>query len=231
MKSKDTLIFDADDTLWESVDHFRATEGAFLDLMAQEGADREEAQQLVVRRDRERAPKLGYGARAFERTLLSTANELIPGGASFELRQRIRLLGSQLRRHPIELLPDVFETLVTLRRRRCYRLVLLTKGHADEQAAKVERSELGRLFDLSEILREKHASAYRQIAARLRASPEQTWMIGNSPRSDINPALAAGFNAIYIPHPRTWALEQAELFRSPRLRVISRFRDLVTLFG
>jgi putative hydrolase of the HAD superfamily len=39
-------------------------------------------------------------------------------------------------------------------------------------------------------------------------------MIGNSPRSDINPALAAGLNAIFIPHAQTWVLEHEEIERS-----------------
>ena len=31
-----------------------------------------------------------------------------------------------------------------------------------------------------------------------------TWMIGNSPKSDINPALACGLHAVFIHHPHTW---------------------------
>jgi len=37
------------------------------------------------------------------------------------------------------------------------------------------------------------------------------WMVGNSPRSDINPALEAGLNAVFIPHPATWELEHDEV--------------------
>ncbi|MEQ8765089.1 MAG: HAD family hydrolase [Planctomycetota bacterium] len=225
-----TLIFDADDTLWESVDHFRATEDAFLDILAEQGIDRARARERVMQRDRERAPKQGYGAGAFAKTLLATADELLPGGSSYELRRRVRHLGSALRRHPIQLLPMVFETLSDLRQRNRYRLVLLTKGHADEQAAKVERSDLGRIFNHCEVLREKHPAAYRDIVSRFDCSPERTWMIGNSPRSDINPALEAGLNAVYIPHPRTWELEQAQLLESDRLTIVERFEDLLQLF-
>jgi putative hydrolase of the HAD superfamily len=41
--------------------------------------------------------------------------------------------------------------------------------------------------------------------------PGRTWMIGNSPKSDINPALEAGLNAVYVPHPHTWVLEKQEI--------------------
>ena len=52
-------------------------------------------------------------------------------------------------------------------------------------------------------------------------------MIGNSPKSDINPALAAGLNAVYVPHPRTWSLEREMLpERHPRLLTVERITDL-----
>jgi putative hydrolase of the HAD superfamily len=56
-------------------------------------------------------------------------------------------------------------------------------------------------------------------------------MIGNSPKSDINPALAAGLNAVYVPHDRTWHLERTEIAEGPgRLLQVERFSDLRRLF-
>jgi putative hydrolase of the HAD superfamily len=55
-------------------------------------------------------------------------------------------------------------------------------------------------------------------------------MIGNSPRSDVNPALAAGLRAVYIPHPRTWSLEVEELVASDELLILESFEELRTLF-
>jgi putative hydrolase of the HAD superfamily len=40
-------------------------------------------------------------------------------------------------------------------------------------------------------------------------------MIGNSPRSDINPALAAGLHAVFLVHKDTWVLEHATLDAAP----------------
>jgi putative hydrolase of the HAD superfamily len=36
-------------------------------------------------------------------------------------------------------------------------------------------------------------------------------MIGNSPKSDVAPARAAGLRAVFIPNVNTWALEHTEL--------------------
>ena len=38
-------------------------------------------------------------------------------------------------------------------------------------------------------------------------------MIGNSPKSDINPALEAGLDAVLVPHAHTWVLEHQDLRR------------------
>jgi putative hydrolase of the HAD superfamily len=54
-------------------------------------------------------------------------------------------------------------------------------------------------------------------------------MIGNSPKSDINPALAAGLHAVFVPHGSTWILEHDELARAQapqQLLVVERFIDL-----
>jgi putative hydrolase of the HAD superfamily len=56
-------------------------------------------------------------------------------------------------------------------------------------------------------------------------------MIGNSPKSDVNPALLAGLAAVYVPHPRTWSLEKADLPEShPRLLRIESIRQLTNYF-
>jgi putative hydrolase of the HAD superfamily len=58
-------------------------------------------------------------------------------------------------------------------------------------------------------------------------------MIGNSPKSDINPALAAGLHAVFIPHDFTWVLEH-EIVNQPRpgqrLLELSTFSELASIF-
>ena len=81
-------------------------------------------------------------------------------------------------------------------------------------------------------MREKNRAAYAELARVRGFDPERTWMIGNSPRSDINPALAAGLRAVFVPHERTWTLEREEIQDADgRLVVVNRFSDLVQLFG
>jgi putative hydrolase of the HAD superfamily len=58
-------------------------------------------------------------------------------------------------------------------------------------------------------------------------------MIGNSPKSDINPALETGLNAVLVPHAHTWRLEHQEVGTPAPGRqfvTIERFADLSTIF-
>ncbi len=57
-------------------------------------------------------------------------------------------------------------------------------------------------------------------------------MVGNSLKSDVLPALAAGAWAVHIPHELTWALEHAEeTVGAPRYRRLARLSALDELVG
>jgi putative hydrolase of the HAD superfamily len=82
-------------------------------------------------------------------------------------------------------------------------------------------------FGHTAIVKEKNAASYAELVEERDIDPKRAWMIGNSPKSDINPALAAGLNAVFIPHPHTWSLEQEEVRDIPgRLIVLESFADL-----
>ena len=93
------------------------------------------------------------------------------------------------------------------------------------------RSGLGHFFDAVHIVPEKDAAVIRELLTKYELRPEQTWMIGNSPRSDINPALEAGIGAIYVPHPNTWTLEVEEITETEQVTVLNNFGELTRLFS
>ena len=126
---------------------------------------------------------------------------------------------------PMEVIAGVAETLEYLAGR--HDLTLFTKGHEDEQKLKIDRSGLGGFFRHTAIVKEKDAAAYRRLVAERGMDAAVTWMIGNSPKSDVNPALEAGLNAVFVPHEHTWILEKQELRPGKgRLLVLEKFEDL-----
>jgi len=80
---------------------------------------------------------------------------------------------------------------------------------------------------------EKDEATYHSAIAKYALASDATWMVGNSPKSDINPALAAGLHAVFVPHGDTWVLEHEDLAPAPpdqRLLVVERFVDLKAHF-
>jgi putative hydrolase of the HAD superfamily len=144
-----------------------------------------------------------------------------------ELHAQVNSFAHAVADHPVELLPEVPETLQYLSAR--HRVIMVTKGAIVEQTGKIERSGLKDYFVATEIVAEKDAAAYEAIVEKYELEHNSTWMIGNSPKSDINPALATGLNAVFIPHGDTWVLEHDEVNAAPPLRsllTVSRFAEL-----
>ena len=143
--------------------------------------------------------------------------------------KRVSAFAHKILEQEIELMDGVAETLPFLA--ETHELTLFTKGEPAEQNRKIDLSGLRPLFAHCEIVKEKDRSAYLQLARLREFDVERTWMIGNSPKSDINPALDAGLNAVFVPHQRTWTLEREELREgNGRLRVVRDFRELLEVF-
>jgi len=209
------LLIDADDTLWENNIYFEQAIHDFITFLDHSRLSREEVRAVLD--DVERL--MGYGSVNFTRSLVETYRRLAEKDIQDEDVQLVRQFGEQIRTHPLQLLEGVKETLDYLSPR--HDLLLLTKGDLEEQKLKVERSGIEGFFRQVVIVPEKDVATYHRVVTELRLESKQTWMVGNSPRSDINPSLAAGLNAVYIPHPHTWHLEHEEVKNAGEGRVLT----------
>ncbi|MFZ0636451.1 MAG: HAD family hydrolase [Candidatus Acidiferrales bacterium] len=223
--ARQTLLIDADDTLWENNIFFEQSIESFIGQLEPLGYTREYSRHILNETERRNIRQHGYGVRSFRRSLEDTYMKLAGNAARREMVQWIEQLVSELETTPPHILDGVPETLAYLAGH--HRLILLTKGEAAEQAAKVERSGLQTHFEAIEIVGEKDSTTYERIVHQFKVVKSNAWMVGNSPRSDINPALQAGMNAVFIPHTATWELEKAELESGTgKLLILSSFRDL-----
>lgn len=223
-----TLLIDADDTLWENNIYFERVILEAQDMLKPLGVDPADFRIRLNQAEREHIITHGYGTVNFTRSLVKTFEASLPSGGDGAVQTRVRELALGILNHPLELLEGVPETLAYLSGR--HRLYLVTKGNHEEQSAKIDSSRLRSYFLGVEILAEKDTSAFRRLLEKHSLVADDTWMIGNSPRSDINPAISAGMNAVYIPHPHTWILEHEEPVRHPRLLEVERFSDLRSHF-
>ncbi|MBS1815732.1 MAG: HAD hydrolase-like protein [Acidobacteria bacterium] len=225
------LMIDADDTLWENNILFDRAIASFIEFLDHKTHTPTEVRGHLNRIEHERVKVHGYGLAAFRESLAICFEELAGIKATTEHRSEIDRFTAIIAGEEMLLLDGVRETLHHLHQR--HRLLLVTKGADDEQRKKLRNSGLEQYFHDVEVLREKHTDAYCALHCRHACELDRTWMIGNSPKSDINPALAAGFNAIYIPHPNTWVLEEEEVHppaEGPRLVTLERFSQLAQLF-
>jgi putative hydrolase of the HAD superfamily len=226
-----TLMIDADDTLWENNIYFERAIASFISFLNHRRYSAEQVRHKLNEVEHDCIATLGYGLHSFTAALVETFERLSVEPVTPGLHETIHGIARVIAEQPIELLKHVGPTLEALRER--HRLMLVTKGDVAEQTGKVERSGLKPYFEAVEVVAEKNAASYREIVARYGLEPGTTWMVGNSPKSDINPAIEAGLNAVYIPHAETWILERAELCAATppqRLLRLERFGLLSEVF-
>ena len=224
---RQTLLIDADDTLWENNIYFERAIARFISFLNHHEFSPEQVRATLNDVERECIVTHGYGLHSFAHALVRTFERLSPKPVTPESHAQIIGFTNAITDHNIDFLPEVPETLQYLQNR--HRLILVTKGAVAEQSGKIERSGVRRYFPDAEIVAEKDASTYARIIQQFALDRDSTWMIGNSPKSDINPALAAGLHAVFIPHGDTWVLEHEELNPAPsgqKLLIVGRFAEL-----
>jgi len=222
------LLIDCDDTLWENNIYFECTIAGFIERLNHQHMSPEEVRHFLNDVERENILKHGYGSHSFAHSLVTCFERLAQQPITPELHEFIWGFAHRVSTADLEIIGGVPETLDYLNRRG-HHLIVMTKGNITEQSGKVERSGLKEYFAAVEIVAEKNASAYQEIVAKFRFEPQTTWMIGNSPKSDINPAMAAGINAVFVPHDNTWILEHENVNPAPdgvRLLIAEKFTDL-----
>ena len=225
--SSQTLLIDADDTLWENNIYFERAIARFISFLNHHEFSPEQVRGVLNDVERECIVTHGYGLHSFANALVNTFEKLSVNPVTPELHAQINSFAHTIADHPIEILPDVTETLQYLCPK--HHLILMTKGAIQEQSGKIERSGLRNYFAATEIVAEKDTAAYHCIVEKHGLDRASTWMIGNSPKSDINPALATGLNAVFVPHGNTWILEHDEVSAAPppqRLIIVGSFAEL-----
>jgi putative hydrolase of the HAD superfamily len=220
------LLVDADDTLWENNIYFERAFEEFVAFLDHSSLTAPQVRDVLDEIEAANNKIHGYGSLNFGRNLRQCYERLAERDIREEDLRTVLGFAERILDCPMEVIEGVPETLEYLSQR--HDLTLFTKGHPEEQKLKIGRSGLGGFFAHTAIVKEKDAAAYRSLVAERGMAPERTWMIGNSPKSDINPALAAGLNAVFVPHAHTWVLERQEIVESGkgRLIVVERFEDL-----
>jgi putative hydrolase of the HAD superfamily len=223
------LVIDADDTLWENNIYFERAFSEFVEYLDHSSLGPAAVRAVLDEIEEANNRIHGYGSLNFGRNLRQCFEHLAEREVRTEDLETVMGFAERILDCPVEVIAGVPETLAYLSPR--HDLTLFTKGHPDEQLVKIERSGLGEFFAHTAIVKEKDCAAYTRLVSERGMDPARTWMIGNSPKSDINPALAAGLHAVFVPHAHTWVLEKQEIRPdNGRLLVLDTFAELRTRF-
>ncbi|MBR9763770.1 MAG: HAD family hydrolase [Rhodobacteraceae bacterium] len=222
-----TIGFDADDTLWHNERFFQLTQQRFAELLADHAAPDHLAERLLAA-ERRNLGRYGFGIKGFVLSMIETALEVTGQRVPGAVISQIIAAGQEMLAHPIELLPHARDAVETLA--EGHSVVLITKGDLLDQERKLAQSGLGDLFDGIEIVSDKTPAVYARIFASHGAGEGEALMVGNSMKSDVLPAIAAGGHGVHVPHGRTWALEHAEAPENePRFHLLSDLSGLPAL--
>jgi len=203
------LLIDADDTLWENNIYFERAFTEFCMFLDHSSLTPPQVREVLDEIEDANNKIHGYGTLNFARNLQECYRHLAERQVRKEDLEQVMALAVRILECPMEVIENVPETLEYLAAR--HDLTLFTKGHPEEQKLKIDRSGLAPFFTHTAIVKEKDAAAYRSLVEERGFEPSLTWMIGNSPKSDINPAMEAGLNAVFVPHAHTWTLERQDI--------------------
>jgi putative hydrolase of the HAD superfamily len=226
-----TLLIDADDTLWANNIYFERAISNFISFLNHQEFTPQQVREVLDDVERECIVKHGYGLHSFAHALVDTFERLAVEPLTPALHETIHGFARAIAEHPVEIFDGVPETLDYLSKR--HHLMMMTKGSITEQSGKIELSGLKDYFAAVEIVAEKDPPTYRSVVDKYGLAADRTWMIGNSPLSDINPALAVGLNAVFLPNDMTWVLENGQInsgTAAGRLLVLESFSELTQHF-
>lgn len=212
------IIFDLDDTLIYCNKYFEQILERFADqLLEWFGAERLTAREILAKQteiDVAGVKKLGFVSSHFAESLVDTYryfSSLIGREANLIEEEHLSQLGMSVYDQEVEPYPGMVETL-NLLSEQGHELNLYTGGDASIQQRKIERMKLSSYFGNRIYIRtHKNAEALEEILRSRHFNRRRTWMIGNSLRTDIAPAVAAGINSIYIKHPTEWSYNLVDI--------------------
>ena len=201
----DIIALDADDTLWDNESYYINAKEAFVDLLLAFDPDADRVKHHLDEIEEGNVAIYGYGIKSFLLSMVEAAIAISQGAIRGDDMRAVINLGREMLTSPVRIFPHTEETLGILAQK--WRLMLITKGDVFEQSQKIERTGLAKYFRMVEIVGEKTPAVYRELLKRHNIDARRFLMVGNSLRSDIQPVLALGGQAVYIPFLNTWVHE------------------------
>ena len=129
-----------------------------------------------------------------------------------DITRQAESLGWQVFEFAVSPLPGALETLEKIARK--FEVTIVTKGFADYQIKKARDSGCLEISSSLVVMESKSPKEWREkIVTPFLSEPDipKSWVVGDSIKSDINPSLNLGLNAIHVKSHDFWNFEDALL--------------------
>ena len=204
------VVFDGDDTLWKTEHLYDDARSLARRVIVDAGIDGAEWEELERQIDVQNVAIFGFGLERFPTSCVQAYEEICRRHFSqidLSISHKVREAALSAFDPNPPLIDGALEALIALK--NCdFRLALLSKGIPELQLRRIRSNGLENRFDVIKIVDEKTPEVISDLLKTLGASPESSWMVGNSLRSDILPALSTGMHVIWI-RAHTWEYERA----------------------
>jgi putative hydrolase of the HAD superfamily len=208
-----TFIFDYDDTLAPNQHYYCYAQLKFvqyvLDKLRYKSPDVQSIINTEVEIDVEHVKKYGFAKERFPNSFVEALKKIFDSRKyPYGKKERDEEYDIGMTAFDIQSgLTTGAEDVLNFLTQEKDELILYTKGDKSIQQKKLDINHLKKWFsqDKTYIVSEKNSSDLENIVGD--RNKDQTFKVGNSIRSDVNPALEAGIKVIYIPC-ETWAYER-----------------------
>jgi putative hydrolase of the HAD superfamily len=220
---KQTIIFDLDDTLIHCNKYFYLVINRFADWMVDRfrpyGLEKQRIIEKQMEIDIARVEQKGFAGDHFPQSLVDTYNYYCDWAGirpSVNDTRNLWQLGQSVYKYKTEPYPGMEATLQSLTRQG-HELHLYTGGEPEIQRQKIRSHKLERFFgERIYIRRHKNEAALDEILSSGRFDRSRTWMVGNSLRTDVLPAIRNGIHAIYLKAEQEWSFNIVEIHDQPK---------------
>lgn len=219
---KQSLLFDLDDTLIHCNKYFHKVLAQFTEVMSAWygtlGISDADIVHIHSEIDIAGVQQMGFKSTHFPKSFVDTYRHFssVTGRpASSREEDQLWQLGNSVYTHEVEPYPYMEETLEQLTQEG-HELHLYTGGEPSIQQSKIDRLKLQRYFgDRVYVRQHKNTAALEQILSSGAFNRSSTWMIGNSLRTDVIPALQCGIHSVYLQRENEWSYNLAPIDTKP----------------
>jgi putative hydrolase of the HAD superfamily len=217
MSRRNWIIFDGDNTLWETESLYDDARHALCRLIASEAPTVRELEVATFqrKRDHELHAEMGYSQARYPRSFRDTVEHFL--GFAHPRADEARRLAESVFNMVARAAPEVDSVLAKLS--RSFRIALLTAGERSVQERRIADFDRSRFFDQMRIVPTKSGPVLREFLEFCGADTQSSWMIGDSLKSDIIPATEIGLNSVWLKVANWHEVEVANLDSPKTVRV------------